>query len=121
LKKSLFKPITYTLKTMPDFTRKEIQTALLYGATPNLAGANLSGLDLSFLDLKGANLKKADLRNTNLNNAILHYADLEGANLDDAQRETWRLFRTNLRGAITEDGQVYGKDVPLPQDDTPQR
>jgi hypothetical protein len=29
------------------------------------------------------------------------------------------LFRTNLEGAITEDGQVYGKDVPLPQDDTP--
>ena len=28
---------------MPDFTRDEIQWALLYGATPNLAGANLEG------------------------------------------------------------------------------
>ena len=145
LKKNLFKPITYTLKTMPDFTREEIQRALLYGAKPNLAGANLEGVDLSGLmlagatlsganlekadlyganlygaNLSGANLKKADLRNTDLNNANLYYADLEGANLDDAQRETWMLFKTNLEGAITEDGQVYGKDVSIPQYDTPQ-
>ena len=80
---------------MPDFTREEIQRALLYGATPNLAGANLEGVDLSRLMLSGANLDGA-----NLDGANLYGAKLEKANRYrdwETDRKSTRLNSSHLK------------------------